>query len=78
MNTTNDRIKLTLGGQAALRPDCCTALTALYTARSTYLFLTVNFGSKTKKACQFFLDWRAKQKPSRRAGFVTAIKDSPG
>ena len=49
--------------------------------RTSKLYLFINFDRTTElaKNLQSFVDWRTKQKPSQRAGFViTAIKDSPG
>ena len=67
-------------GQATFEVVSNAALTGK--TRMTYLlYLLVNFDqlSETSKNRQSFFDWRTKQKPSRRAGFViTAIRDSPG
>ena len=54
------------------------ASTALKERSINLLYLLVNIYQTTEKNRQSFFDWRTKQKPSRRAGLVTAIKDSPG
>ena len=49
--------------------------------RTNPFTISINFEPSTKrrKSLQCLVDWRTKQKPSRRAGLViTAIKDSPG
>ena len=66
-------------GQAAFGGSSNTALEAPKVRSTIMSCLRINFEIEAEKNHQSFFDWRAKQKPSRRAGFVnTAIRDSPG